>query len=291
VKGWLKERDHLALAKCQIDRTVRSTGIDIAQLLPHIKIELNGSVKICDPPAGDRPKGLGAARAEGGCEAMEQATGHTPAMLLDEGRDPPQDSAKRRQIIEGARSVFLSQGFDRASMDEIARAAGVSKGTLYVYFSNKQRLFEELIVEDRRVQAEQVVALDPADPDIRQALTRFGVSLCEMLQRPQTVALIRMVIAVSGQFPDVGRALYASGPGHGIKRVSTFFDAQVARGALAMADTELAAAQFIELCHCRTLKPLLFAVSGPASRETIEANVTSAIDMILSKYGPRPEAA
>ena len=48
-----------------------------------------------------------------------------------------EDSAKRRQIVEGARNVFLAQGFDAASMNDIARAAGVSKGTLYVYFNNK----------------------------------------------------------------------------------------------------------------------------------------------------------
>ena len=44
--------------------------------------------------------------------------------------------------MEGARQVFLSQGFDAASMGEIARRAGVSKGTLYVYFDSKERLFE-----------------------------------------------------------------------------------------------------------------------------------------------------
>ena len=54
------------------------------------------------------------------------------------------DSAKRRQIIEGAREVFLAQGFDAASMGEIARKAGVSKGTLYVYFDSKERLFEAI---------------------------------------------------------------------------------------------------------------------------------------------------
>ena len=124
-----------------------------------------------------------------------------------------------------------------------------------------------------------------ADPDIRGVLTRFGVNLCEMLQRPQTVALIRIVIAASAQFPDIGRTLYASGPAHGIKRISAYFDAQVARGALSMRDTELAAAQFIELCLCRSLKPLLFSVTGPASRASIEANVTSAVDMILAAYG------
>ena len=48
-----------------------------------------------------------------------------------------EDSAKRRQIVEGARKVFRELGFDAASMGEIAKAAGVSKGTLYVYFADK----------------------------------------------------------------------------------------------------------------------------------------------------------
>ena len=54
------------------------------------------------------------------------------------------ESAKRRQILEGARTVFLAQGLDAASMGEIARVASVSKGTLYVYFDSKERLFQEI---------------------------------------------------------------------------------------------------------------------------------------------------
>ena len=68
----------------------------------------------------------------------ELAVLERPAVQADD------DSAKRRQIIEGARAVFLSQGFDAASMNDIARAAGVSKGTLYVYFKHKGELFEAL---------------------------------------------------------------------------------------------------------------------------------------------------
>jgi AcrR family transcriptional regulator len=254
--------------------------------MPHIKIEPNGSVNIV-PLSSQRPGchkvgNLGIGGMEQDTQSMESAS---PA----EDRDPPQDSAKRRQILEGARAVFLSQGFDRASMDEIARAAGVSKGTLYVYFNNKQRLFEELIIEDRRAQAEQIIDFDPADPDIRGVLTRFGVSLCKMMQRPQTVALVRTVIAASGQFPNIGRTLYAAGPAHGIQRLSRYFDAQVASGRLSMPDTELAAAQFLDLSLCRLFKPLLFSVTGPASIEKIEANINSAVDIILAYYGPKAE--
>ena len=59
------------------------------------------------------------------------------------------DSTKRRQILDGARRVFLDLGFDGASMGEIARAAGVSKGTLYVYFADKCGLFETIVEEEK----------------------------------------------------------------------------------------------------------------------------------------------
>src|SRR5262245_2027457 len=88
--------------------------------------------------------------------------------------DASGDGAKRRQIIEGTRQVFRAQGFDGASMGEIARAAGVSKGTLYVYFDSKESLFEALVTVDRREAAEQLFQFDLDDPDIRGVLERLG---------------------------------------------------------------------------------------------------------------------
>jgi AcrR family transcriptional regulator len=58
---------------------------------------------------------------------------------------PHEEDGKRRQILDGAMHVFLDKGFDAASMSEIARAAGVSKGTLYVYFADKQTLFDAIV--------------------------------------------------------------------------------------------------------------------------------------------------
>src|ERR1700721_4805477 len=92
-----------------------------------------------------------------------------------------QDSAKRRQIVEGARSIFLAQGFDAASMNDIARAAGVSKGTLYVYFANKEQLFQAIVHEECLVHAEGVFDLDPNDHDVGGALARLGTAYLEFL--------------------------------------------------------------------------------------------------------------
>ncbi len=92
-------------------------------------------------------------------------------IVADERGD---DSAKRRQILEGARQVFLARGFEGASMGEIARAAGVSKGTLYVYFESKDDLFKALTRSERAGLAEALFRLDEDDPDVAGALTRLG---------------------------------------------------------------------------------------------------------------------
>src|SRR4051812_22531524 len=92
-----------------------------------------------------------------------------------------EDSAKRRQILEGARAVFLAQGFDAASMNDIARKAGVSKGTLYVYFKSKEELFEAITEQQCRVQAEGVFVLDPEDQDVAAVLTRLGNAFAQYI--------------------------------------------------------------------------------------------------------------
>ena len=82
----------------------------------------------------------------------------TNEAVLDRPAEATEDSAKRRQIIEGARQVFLARGFDAASMSDIAKAAGVSKGTLYVYFKNKDELFKAIVEIESVFQPEAIVA-------------------------------------------------------------------------------------------------------------------------------------
>ena len=116
-----------------------------------------------------------------------------------------EDSSKRRQIVEGARQVFMAQGFDAASMGEIARVAGVSKGTLYVYFKNKEELFEAIVGQQCRVQAEQIFNLDHEDRNVEEVLTRLGVAFVQFLCRPGAAPPFRTVIAIAERMPELGR--------------------------------------------------------------------------------------
>src|SRR5215510_13378788 len=127
-------------------------------------------------------------------------------MQVKEALEGLVDNAKRQQIVEGARAIFLAQGFDAASMNDIARAAGVSKGTLYVYFDNKEQLFEAIVEEECFAHAEGVFDLDPADPDVAPALTRFGTAYVTFLCRPEKASALRTVIAIADRMPEIGKA-------------------------------------------------------------------------------------
>jgi AcrR family transcriptional regulator len=199
----------------------------------------------------------------------------------------PEDSAKRRQIIEGARAQFLAQGFDGASMGEIARAAGVSKGTLYVYFNSKEHLFEAIVEDERRAQAEQVFSLDSSDHDVAAVLTRLGSAYVRFLCRPTAMSAIRTVIAIAERMPEIGRKFYEFGPSCGIGRLAKYLQDQVEAGLLAIPDCEVAAAQFLDSCQSMMFKPVLFNAGGPPSEPRVLHVVGTAVSTFLAAYAKR----
>jgi AcrR family transcriptional regulator len=201
--------------------------------------------------------------------------------------DGPEDSAKRRQIMDGARAVFLAQGFDAASMGEIARAAGVSKGTLYVYFENKEQLFEATVHEQCQTQAEGLFDLDPNDGDVEAVLTRLGVGLVNFLCQPGKASPLRTVIAIADRMPEIGKQFYESGPASGIAMLASYIQRQVDAGTLAVEDCEVAAAQFIDACQSTLFKPVLFNFAPPPPLARIEHVVRIAVRTFLAAYRAR----
>ena len=193
-------------------------------------------------------------------------------------------SAKRRQIMEGARQVFLSAGFDGASMNDIARAAGVSKGTLYAYFDSKEELFEAIIRGEYAQSAERLCTFR-REGDARDMLRDFGVRLISKMADPYTRSLARVVIAAAEKFPNVGRAFYEAGPLYGATRLAAELQNLEKSGALKVPDPERAAWQFVDLCQSYVYKRLIFGVVDSISREDIEASVEAGVDVFMKAYG------
>ena len=91
--------------------------------------------------------------------------------------------ARPAELVAAALQLFSDRGFAATRLDDVATVAGVSKGTVYLYFESKEQLFEAIFEEECYAQAEQVLTLDCADRDIAAALTRFGCIRRERARR------------------------------------------------------------------------------------------------------------
>jgi AcrR family transcriptional regulator len=191
------------------------------------------------------------------------------------------DSAKRQQILDGARRCFLAQGFDGSSMNDIVLAAGVSKGTVYAYFPSKEKLFAAMVFEDKRRHAERAVVLGDETRPVAEVLHEVALRLVGQFKTPESLAYFRMVIAASAKFPEIGRSFYEAGPAYAIDRITAYLEARMNDGTLKRRNPRLTAMQFIDLVQSGVTKPCLFGIESMADKLGYEAMVDSAVTLFL----------
>jgi AcrR family transcriptional regulator len=194
---------------------------------------------------------------------------------------------KVTQVLDGARTVFLRDGFEGASVDEIAREAGVSKATLYSYFPDKRLLFMEVAKCECGRQAEaacdRIATFGPPAEvlyDAASRMTRFFISGFGR-------QVFRMCVAESDRFPELGREFFASGPMMVHEMLVTYFTEAVARGQLVIDDIQLAAAQFPELCKAGIHMPLVLGLKTEFTDEEIDRVIRGAVDVFMARYGAK----
>ena len=200
----------------------------------------------------------------------------------------PRKGRKVAQVLDGARTVFLAWGYDRASVDDIAREAGVSKATLYSYFPDKQLLFREVARNECLRQAQEVMELlDPKDPP--RKLLEFGARrMVEFFSSPISLSIFRMCVAQAERFPELGREFYENGPMIARNMLADRLAQAHACGDLNCPDPVLAAEQFAELCKTRIFTRRIFGIQDEVSDAEIELIANEAVETFLARYAPRP---
>jgi AcrR family transcriptional regulator len=131
---------------------------------------------------------------------MERA--HTPR------RWERRKEARPAEIVAAALQLFSDRGFAATRLEDVATVAGVSKGTVYLYFESKEQLFEAVVreaVTPNIARAEALVdAFEGPTPDLLRALFAF---LAEVLETPIT-GVMKLIVSESGNFPQLAR-MYA----------------------------------------------------------------------------------
>jgi TetR/AcrR family transcriptional regulator of autoinduction and epiphytic fitness len=202
-----------------------------------------------------------------------------------------EDPRKREQILQGARSVFMEMGFDAASVNDICRAAGVSKGTLYVYFASKEDMFVALVEAERdRLFAEVDRVLDEDRP-LEERLRSYARRLAEVICSDEVIRAQRIIIAVSERMPDLGARFFDGVVSRLLGRLARLFERETAAGRLAVPDPDLAASQFVELASAGLWRRRLFGKAPvPPGRAAVEASADAAVRVFLAAYGTGPES-
>ena len=189
------------------------------------------------------------------------------------------------QVLEGARRVFMSDGFEGASVDEIARVANVSKATLYSYFPDKRLLFLEVATSECQRQARD--ALDNIDMAAapRDVLTQTALHFLRFITSDFGQRIFRICVAESDRFPELGQKFYNSGPAIFRTEMAAYFRQAEARGELRIEDHKMAADQFGELCKADLWPKLIFGVVRSVTDAEIRRVVDNAVETFLARYG------
>jgi TetR/AcrR family transcriptional repressor of mexJK operon len=191
---------------------------------------------------------------------------------------------KHDQVIAGAQQVFMEQGFEGASVDDIARVANVSKATLYSYFPDKRLLFIAVLKEECARQAQLTFAVDDSVKP-SAALLQEAKRFVRFLASPIALNMFRVVIAESQRFPEIGHEFYKSGPGRSRRRMIDYFEAAIERGELAIDVCAVAADQFAELCKSDCFYRIMLNMNDGMTEAEMDQVATEAVTTFLARYG------
>jgi AcrR family transcriptional regulator len=191
---------------------------------------------------------------------------------------------RRNAIIEAATCVFLENGFEKTTMSDIATQVGLSKATIYGYFSTKEDLFLEAMNALGDTLFAETYAELLTDGDIRDRLRHFGISMLSFTTSANALAMFRLMIAGSAH-PDIGRSIYFQGMQKGEAAIKTLLKAAMDAGHLRQSDPQVVADHLRALLESEFLHKRLFSVMDVPSQKEIVTAVDRALEVFLAAYG------
>jgi TetR/AcrR family transcriptional repressor of mexJK operon len=210
--------------------------------------------------------------------AMPQEEENRPA------RGRPRDEEKNSAIIDAASLLFLENGFDGTSMDEVAKRAGVSKQTVYSHFSSKEQLFSEAIhitiskyFPDAALEMVEVHTLES---DLHAVAEHFA----RLLLSDQAIAMHRVLVAAAAKGPELAQIFWQAGPQEMNEKLEDFIRTWVDKGELKIENIEKASGQLITLLKGKLHFMREIGMMPTISEDEIKAQTTEAVACFLKLY-------
>jgi len=205
-----------------------------------------------------------------------------------------------QQIMAAAAKVFARQGLHGSSLDQVAREAGITKGTIYLYYRSKEDLFLATL---REKSAQAFMALGTAGGaegrgGFRGRLASFVAEAYRAMGSPECLPIIQMVLAEAGRYPETAELFFREIILKNNRRVAAALEEGMAAGELRPVDPLVAARTLIGMLLVFVLSQKILGGERvlPLSDRRVVDTVTSIfLDGIVRRGAarrprPRPRA-
>lgn len=199
----------------------------------------------------------------------------------------PKDPEKRAAILDAAKRLFITLGYERVSMDQIASEAGVSKLTVYSHFGDKDSLFGEAV----RAHCEQGMPTclfdDDAKTPLRERLEVIGRAFFSMVMAPDAVAGHRILCSPQVTATALPTVFWEAGPQRVQQAFATLLERRIAAGELEIDQPQRASTYFFTLLKGEPHAQAVFGYCCNGPVDSADEHVTAVVDMFLRAYAVR----
>jgi TetR/AcrR family transcriptional regulator, mexJK operon transcriptional repressor len=200
---------------------------------------------------------------------------------------PTQEEARKLDLAvrEAAVATFVEMGYAGASMEAIARAAGITKRSLYARYADKRAVFVDVIPWALARYTDDPLAADIGDEDVETALVTLGRASLERATHPQNVRLKRIAFNEAALFPEFKVSAESMMWAGRTRAVSEVLRHYADRGDIEVDDLELAAEHFLAMVEAVPARMADFGVFR--SKKQQERHLAYAVRLFLRGVTPR----
>jgi AcrR family transcriptional regulator len=194
-------------------------------------------------------------------------------------------------LLEAAAALFLERGYDGASLDDIARAAGVTRQTVYNRFGDKPGMFAATIERHWATWGGEprIAEVSPHDP-VEAQLRAVALSIVAFTDERQ-LAFQKLIIAESRRDPTLGEAAFKAGKGAQMTRFIAHLAWLHSEGRLRCPRPDIAAGQFVGLVQEFCVWPKVMGLTDSlALTPPVDTVIDEAIATFMARYGTPPKA-
>jgi AcrR family transcriptional regulator len=197
---------------------------------------------------------------------------------------------RREAVLKAATDLFLEQGYDRTSLEQIIERAGGSRRTIYQHFSNKEGLFVAVVEAILEHLLKRLSTLNWQENPPEEALVEAGTAFVQALTAPETLATFRMLLTEVTRFPNLGESFFYNGPERAYQQVSDYLQQQTQAGYFHIDDPDLTARQLLEMMKGDLQLRALLCPENLPTNEEIEVQVRFAVKTFLKSVHYNPSA-